>query len=68
MRQREQIREQPERPRDPRRELAEEAEPGVDVGPLPHRRDQEPTLQRRLARDRGSRAPAGSGGPRFCAK
>ena len=49
-RQREQVREQPERPRHAGRQLPEEAEPGVDVGALPHRGDQQPALERRLAR------------------
>src|ERR1700680_2666051 len=44
--QRKQVREQPVRPRDAGRELAEECERGVHVGPLPHVTHQQPAPQR----------------------
>src|SRR6185312_13460495 len=50
MRQREQIRQQPERPRDAGRKLTEEAQSGVDVGSLPRSGDEKATRERRVTR------------------
>src|SRR5947208_7824934 len=46
---RQQVRKQPIRARDPRRQLPEEAQPGIPVPALAHRRDEQSTLERQLA-------------------
>src|SRR2546430_8251995 len=46
---RQQVRKQPIRARDPRRQLPQEAQPGIPVPALAHRRDEQTTLERQIA-------------------